>query len=329
MLRLFYRPVNPAVAIPEKPHKRSLSWHLQQFDYAWVLPWIGSLPPGLGRWASQLRARINARFSRDWAELSLGLPYITERTRVAAAELWPAMNAGQIVLERYKQTALEEWHGAMLQKKQLDALPLDLSNLKQMLAKKERQRGLVVLTAHFDSFIVGMLGLGLCGQKTWVTTSNVYKNALVHPAVQTFFDQKYLAGNAFLNSGQFTHVETSTRNLMKALARGETLAVVADAPASPDGSGVWLDWLGRPRKLADGAIRMANKTASQLCAMVCLTGQDGTVRWLCSDVYDPQLDPDAGAHCFAHLQQCILANPGRWWAAHLLNDFPIRSATHG
>jgi ribose-phosphate pyrophosphokinase len=110
---------------------------------------------------------------------------------------------------------------------------------------------LVVLTAHFDSFIVGMVGLGLCGRKTSVTTSNVYEHEQVHSAVSAFFNRKYRGAEKFLNGGKFMHVETSLRAFYKALQRKETVVVVADVPATLHGQGEWLTWFGKQRKVAN------------------------------------------------------------------------------
>ena len=294
-------------------------------DYGWILPLMARLPVPMGRWLSTGRGRLNARWGRDWAELSLGMQYIADRTAQAATQLWPAIDPGWIVRERYIQSAQEEWHSMMIQKGRLLDLDLDLSSIKVMLRQRDRHRGLLVVTAHFDSVFLGVMGLGLCGETTSVTTSNVCKNPKVHSSVQTFFDRKYRAGEHHMGGGQFMHVETSTRALMKALRRHEALVVVADAPAAANSSGLWLNWLGKERKLADGAWRMALDSGSQLCAMVCLTDDKGRVRWLCSDIHDPMTDSDSAAKCFAHLERAILAHPGHWWAAHLLNDYPSRS----
>ena len=78
----------------------------------------------------------------------------------------------------------------LIEQKRLLDLSLDLSALKKMLQQRHSDRGLVVLTAHFGSLIVGTMGLGLCGQKTSVTTSSVYKSLPVHPAVQHFLEMR-------------------------------------------------------------------------------------------------------------------------------------------
>ena len=305
--------------------KASLSWHLQALDYRFLLPLLARLPISWGRWLSKRRGILNFQLGRDWTELSVGFPYISQRTADAANLIWPQLDRKQIVRERYVRMAEEEWQSMLIEQERLLDLSLDLSALKEMLQKRHSDRGLVVLTAHFGSFIVGMMGLGLCGQKTSVTSSSVYKSLLVHPAVQQFFDKRYKAGERYLAGGGFKHVESSTITLMRALLRHETVVVVADGPAVESGNGLWVSWLGAERKLAGGGVRMAKSTGSLLCAMVCLSDDSGNVRWLCSDIYDPQTDAQSVQKCFAHLEKAIIDHPGHWWASHLLNDYPTRS----
>jgi lauroyl/myristoyl acyltransferase len=301
---------------------RSWRWRLQGPDYAWLLPLLARLPLSVGAKLSRLRGSLNARLARDWAELSLGFPYIGERTAKAGKTLWPDSDPEWLVRERYRNVAREEWHAALIQQGRLGALTLELDALRELLARRDPNRGLVVLTAHFDSFIVGMLGLGLRGVPTSVTTSNVYEDVRVHPAVRQFFDQKYRSAEQYLQGGRFLHVEHSMRALMRALSRHEAVIVVADAPATDPARGLWLPWLGECRALQEGAIRMARDTGSQLCAMVCLAQSDTRLRWLCSDLFDPQQDPECAARAFGFLDSAILAHPGRWWASHLLGDYP-------
>lgn len=309
--------------------KRKFAWHLQALDYGLALPALARLPLRWGRFLARVRGQINARHGRDWVELSQDLRYVGERTAKAFATLWPHLNTQQLVVQRYQQVACEEWHAMLIRNDRLTDLHLDLSALKTLLSQRNPDRGLVVLTAHFDSVMIGTLGLGLCGVTTNVTTSHVYDNPLVHALVRQFFDKKYHAGERYLNGGRFMHVETSSRAFFKALMRQEVVVVVADTPASERGPGLWIPWIGAQRKLNDGALRMALRTNSEMCAMVCITADDGSLHWLCSKVYDPQTDADSAAKCFAHLQTAILDHPGHWWAAHLVENYPVRNDTNG
>ena len=301
------------------------AWRWQAIDYGWLLPLLASLPYALAHKLAKWRGTVHAHLGRDWAELSVGMPYIAERTFRAAQMLWPQLDAADIVKKRYQAISREEWHANLLWRGQLDGLHCNLEALNNMLSKASPQKGLVVLTAHFDSFIVGMVGLGLCGRKTSVTTSNIYEHEKVHPAVSTFFDRKYRGAEKFLQGGKFMHVETSLRAFYRALNRKETVVVVADAPATLEGNGEWLPWFGQTRKVANGGFRMAKETDSLICAMLCVTSDEGEVSWLCSDVFDPDTDPHAAENLFAFFETCILAHPGKWWASHLFPDYPIQS----
>jgi lauroyl/myristoyl acyltransferase len=229
------------------------------------------------------------------------------------------------VEKRYQAISIEEWHGNILARGSLRGLHCNLDSLQHMLSKASPQKGLVVLTAHFDSFIVGMVGLGLCGRKTSVTTSNIYEHEQVHPAVGAFFERKYRGAETFLNGGKFMHVEASLRAYYRALQRKEAVVVVADAPAPLEGNGEWLKWFGQTRKVANGGFRMTQETDSLICAMLSLTNDAGEVTWLCSEVLDPEKSPDFAQTLFDFLEKCILAHPGKWWASHLLQDYPIHS----
>jgi lauroyl/myristoyl acyltransferase len=302
------------------------AWRWQAVDYALILPLLALLPYALAQRLAKLRGAWHARLGRDWAELSVGLRYIADRTAKAAQVLWPQVALHEVVRLRYETVSREEWQGQRLSAHQLSGLNPDLSALKNMLMHASPDRGLVVLTAHFDSFIVGMVGLGLCGRQTSITTSNVYEHAQVHPAVKAFFDRKYRGAEHFLKGGLFMHVETSLRALYKRLRHHQTVVVVADVPATEQGNGTWLPFLKQERKVANGGFRMAQETNSLICAMLCVTQDNGDVSWICSNVYDPLMEPDTETKLFAIFEQHILAHPGKWWAAHLLQDFPTRSA---
>jgi len=307
-----------------------LRW--QSIDYTFLLSLMARLPLAFGQTLSNWRGALNGCLNRDWAELALGSPYIAKRTVLAAKQLWPELSASQAIRLRYQSVSKEEWHGAILSQAKPAALRqmnLDLSALKAMLKQASPGKGLVVLTAHFDSVTLGVVGLGLCGRITSVTTSNVYENDLVNQSVRDFFNRKYRGAEVFLNGGKFMHVETSLRALYLALRRHETVVVVADAPAlsqTRNSSGIWVPWFGHMRKVADGGLRMAQETDSLICAMVCVTDSQGGVRWLCSDVLDPRSTPKFETQLFQFMERCILQHPGKWWASHLLQDFPIQDS---
>lgn len=304
---------------------RRLDRALQGPDYDLVLPALARLPLPLAYRLARWRGHLNAWLHRDWAELALGMSYIGQRTAQAAVEVWPDERPAAMARERYATSSREELDACLMRNGRLGELQLELGAVQALLSRHPRDRGLVVLTAHFDSFILGMLGLGLCGLTTHVMTSSVVEDPRVHPAVRNFFAAKYRAAEAHLQGGRFMHVESSARAFYRALRRNEAVVVVADAPASAEGPGLWLPWFGRERKLADGAWRLATETGSMMCALLCVHEPGPRVRWLCAPLMDPALEGEQGyARLFAFMEEVIRAYPGRWWGAHLLQDCPAR-----
>ena len=136
------------------------AWRWQAVDYGWLLPLMAKLPYTLAHTLAMWRGAVHAKLGRDWAELSVGIRYVAERTRNTAQLLWPTCDADDVVTKRYQFISREEWHASMLAQGTLQGLNCKLDTLQDMLSKASPNKGLVVLTAHFDSFIVGMVGLG-------------------------------------------------------------------------------------------------------------------------------------------------------------------------
>jgi lauroyl/myristoyl acyltransferase len=304
-------------------------------DYGLMLPAIGRLPFRLGQQLARRRGLFNARKGRDWAELAIGQPYIAQRTQHAYSQIWPDMDVGELVKQRYATTSMEELEALWITTGRFLHRTLDLEPVRHLLAQRPAGRGLVVLTAHFDSFILGMLGLGLCGATTHVMTSAVVEDERVPAALQGHFARKYREAGRYLSGGGFWHVETAGRRFHRALQRGEVVVVVADAPAAgADAPGVWVPWFGAERRLAEGALRLARSTRSAMAALLTVGAGSDTQHWLCHGPLDPWALPSEAPYSgeteyqalFGFMERVIRAHPGSWWGAHLLHDCPVRVA---
>jgi lauroyl/myristoyl acyltransferase len=302
-------------------------------DYGLVLPSISRLPFPLGQRLARSRGLMNASQGRDWAELATGQSYIAQRTRHAYSQIWPDMDADELVKQRYATASLEELEALWIANGRFAHRKLDLEPVRDLLSQRPPGRGLVVLTAHFDSFILGMLGLGLCGATTHVMTSAVVEDERVPPAVQAHFARKYREAGRYLKGGGFWHVETAGRRFHRALQRGEVVVVVADAPAAgPDAPGVWVPWFGAERRLAEGALRLARSTRSAMAALLTVGAGGDAQHWLCHGPLNPWGLPNEAANSgeaeyralFGFMEGVIRAHPGRWWGAHLLHNCPVR-----
>ena len=83
------------------------AWRWQAIDYGWLLPLLARLPYALAHKLAKWRGTVHAHLGRDWAELSVGMPYIAERTSKAANLLWPQLDA-QVVCRTSRG---RHWHG--------------------------------------------------------------------------------------------------------------------------------------------------------------------------------------------------------------------------
>lgn len=300
-------------------------------DYGALLPLLARLPLPLAYALSARRGRWHARGQRDWVELALGFPYIGERTGNALRELAPAADPAAIdalVTERYRTTAREELEGQLAIDGRLDRLQFDLRAVQALQAARTPGRGLVVVLAHFDNLFIALVGLARAGATVSLMTSPIQQDPRVHPRLRRFFREKYRRYEEQMNGGRLLETSSAARAaFLAALARGEAVAVVSDTPASPDGPGSWMPWFGRMRKLPNSALRMALDTGSEMVALLCDSDRRGRFVWHCSPLADPcgQADGGAAAYAglFAFLEPRIRQDPGKWWSAHLLQDFAV------
>lgn len=313
---------------------------LQVVDYGLLLPLMARLPLAWAYGLSDLRGRWHARDGRDWAEMALGFTYIAERTAQAYREIHPEADEASIqkwVTERYQTVAREELDGALAIAGRVDELNVDLTPIRQALAQREAGRGLVVTMSHHDSFFMAMLALARCGVRAHLMISDVVFDERVHPTLRAFTKAKYDTYVSLMNGGRFLPASAATRNFFHdELLAGHVLLVVTDTPAEKQAhKGTWVSWLGKRRKMADGALRMAIATGSQMMAMRVRHERPGVQTWSSSAVVDPQefngLMPDAQREAVygplvLFMEEAIRADTGRWSAAHLLGDFECSEA---
>lgn len=304
-------------------------------EYGWLLPWMAKLPLQWAYRFSDWRGRCNARHARDWTELALEMAYVGERSAQAYRFICPECTESEIrslVTQRYQAVAREELDGALTIAGRLDEIEMDAAPLHNVLAQRAAGRGLVVVMSHHDSFFMAMMLLASTGCVAHLMISDIVFDDRVHPRLRAFTRKKYDAFVARLNGGQFLSASAKNHAFFKAaLRRGEVLMVVTDTPADrADEKGTWVSWLGKRRKMADGAVRIALETDSQLLAMHTRHERAGLQRWTSSALVDPrdfsalqgvQLREAVFAPLVQFLENVVRKDPGRWSAAHLLGEF--------
>ena len=329
--------MNSFWALIARVKKGRWRYQLQYFDQGWVLPLVARLPLRLVYMLAKWRGAFNAYFSRDWAELAVGFPYVGERSANAFREIFPLATESEIrkmVFRRYQTTSREDADSWLAIHGRLDELKMDLGPIRQALGMRLPGRGLVVVMSHYDSLFLGLVGIVRCDTAVYLMTSDIVLDPRVHPTVRNFFTLKYKRYQAQMGGGEFLPAGAYARDsFYEVLRMGGIVAVVSETPASPaSDKGTWVQWLGKRRKMADSALRMAIDTNSQIVAMRNFHTRPGHIAWEWSEMLDPKvyLDPSQQkvreqiyAQIFSFLEAGIRRDPGRWWAAHLLEDFIV------
>lgn len=298
---------------------------LHRADFGWFLPAMAKLPLPLGYALSNLRGRINAASGRDWRSVALGFRHIRRQSLLAYDLLPGAPTPAQKqrwCQQRFEVEARDEFEAQLVAARRLGELRCDFSpsDTPQLLAK--HPRGLVLLTPHFDSFYLGIALLAQAsGARVNSMSSAVSHDARVDAAVSRHFERKYRGLEHYLHGGKVPDMESGLRPFYRMLERGETLVVLGDAPVLPNGVAMTVDFLGARRALAGGALRLAQRSGSDLGAFVCRHLGPGRYRLEMGPI-GPANDAQTLAQTYRFLSEHILAQPGLWWAADLLPAMP-------
>jgi len=101
---------------------------------------------------------------------------------------------------------------------------------------------------------------------------------------------------------------------------GRSAVVLVDAPALKKEEGLLLEFLGKPRYMAPGAVRLAEFTGAPLGAFLCIRVAADHYRLIVHPPITPGPGgyPAAAQQLYGFMSQHIMQQPGRWWAADLL-----------
>jgi lauroyl/myristoyl acyltransferase len=295
------------------------------------LPLAARLPPSLGRYFAKMMGHLCARLDLDWRTLGLREHFVANRTRLAFQDISPGLDDGQtarLVRMRFENSVHEELEGHWLGMQWAGRFQCDFMGLDAIRDQMTRGQGIVLLTLHFDATLMGVAHMGLAGLKLNLMTSDVVEDARVLPVVQRYFHRKYAGIESSLNGGRALHVESHLKSFYRALRAGEGVVILGDAHALELDKGIVVDFLGRRRAIAVGAMRMAEKTGAPMAAFVCLRDANGGYRV----VFSPVLWSQNGSHqenikvLYSFLGAHISSQPERWWAADLLPGFIVVDA---
>ncbi len=304
---------------------RGVRW-LHRVDFGWCLPWLARLPLPLAYVLAGWRGRLNALTGRDWRSVALGFRHIRRQSLAGYALLPGSPSAAQTQRwcgQRFATEARDEFEAQLVAAKRLHQLRCDWVPADAAQQCADKGRGLVLLTPHFDSFYLGIALLAQAsGRRFNSMSSAVARDPRVEPKVSQHFARKYRGLEHYLNGGQVLDMEVGLRPFYRMLERHEALVVLADAPVLPNGAPMTVDFLGGARVIAGGALRLAQRTHSDLGGFVCRMVAPGRYRLeLCP--IGPANDPATVARIYQFLTMHIMAEPGLWWAADMLPNMPL------
>jgi lauroyl/myristoyl acyltransferase len=294
---------------------------MQAVDYNIVLPALTGMPPVLGGEFSKLRGILHGTLDYEWRSAALGLRFVREKTYQSMQSLMPGAgkrNWMLATLRRFAHDSRVEWQNGLFGREVMEiiARKSNVEHLEDLLRIENQGRGLVMFSCHFDSFMMGMVLLGMNGLHTNVITSAVIEDERVHPAVRRFYARYYKAMELH-TGGKLIHKEVDLPYFEQALERGETVVNMGDIPGNK--SNVLVNFLGRRFKVPLGLWHMARRTNSALGAFVCLYESPGRYRVACL----PPRDVDSSSPLesmrpiYAFLEKWIRKLPHRWTAADL------------
>jgi len=301
---------------------------IQNFDYGFLLPAMAKTPFFVGERLAKIRGIFNFFFDYDWRSAALRHRFVRSRTYQAMSMLSPGsgrLGCMVATIHRFIHYSREEWEACLLAGKYMQTIfrQSTFKGLDKLLEYQRDGRGLVLLTCHFDSFVMGIVLLGMAGLRINAVSSSVVEDPRVHPSVQKFYYDKYRNMEKFMNGGKVVHFEKNLRFFYKALERGEVVVILADLPAGSMKTEVIVPFLGGTRRMAPGAWRMAKKTDSALGAFVCLHDAPDSYRVLSYLAgYQRPADPvRVMTPLYKFLDQQIRLHPERWWASELLLNY--------
>lgn len=297
---------------------------LQTLDYDWLLPLAARLPMPLGYRLAAWRGLFNARLGRDWRSVALRTRHVARNSSQALRELLPAADEQQLaglLKERFVTDGREEFEGCLIAAGRAAGLRHAVVPAGFAAACRERARGLVLLTPHYDSFTLGIVLLGLAGARINAMSSAITADPRVAPGVSRHFTRKYRGMEKMMNGGRILDQESGLKPFYRMLNNGECLVIIADLPPGAHGAELETPFLGARRRLAGGALRLAVKTGSDIGAFVCRY-QAGAGYLVQGSPIVPSTDPGAVDQVYGFLSREIMASPGRWLAADMLPRMP-------
>ncbi|MBF0235716.1 MAG: hypothetical protein HQK65_22175 [Desulfamplus sp.] len=268
------------------------------------------------------RGILQYLFDYDWRSNSLNLRYVRVRV-MEVMKAFSSMRPFVGTLKRFLNNSLEEWQSCLFRhKKKMRAISdlchiEHLNDFKRVAAEK---RGVVMVSAHFDSFCMGMVLIGMKGLRVHCINTSGLEDSRIDPVIRSYFKTKYRYMESLMN-GKMPHHEDGMEFFYEKLNKGEMVVLMGDIPGSK--STIFIDFLGKKFRLPLGAWYMAKKTNSLLGAYITLRLPGGRYHTVSIPPYTP--DPDDPVKSmmpiYKFLESWIKSYPEKWVASDLLQGY--------
>lgn len=303
-------------------YKSRLIRCIDYVDYRFLLPSLYYLPVRMSERLVQWRGLIRYALDMDWRSVAVGHPHIKRDTEKALKFLCGEhVYNRKMVLERFIHQSREEMEAIFYRGKENWPRKVIFENFDSFLSIREQKRGLVLLSAHYDSCIAGITFFGNKGFTVNIFFDDIVYDPQVPQYMQRFFRTKYKNIEKYLNGGIFIS-KNNLKDIYSRLSKGEIFIVVSDVLNQPQG--IKVQFMNKECTAPYGALKIPLKTNSYLGAFITLWEGNGVYRTICatpallSEAEDP-VEVVRGYYRF--LTDIVLKAPERWWASDKLLEY--------
>ena len=321
------RRLRQSLAPSTRPFAPWLPRLVARVDYGLALPLLARLPRGLSLPLARLRGRVNWWFDFDWRTLSLGHRYVKMATlqgMEAVGQLRsPPADARQVELlarQRYACAAREEVDSWRLPRLDFGRLHCEIIGLEHLQQARRDGQGVVLAKAHYDALYIA---LGILARQEGLVVNlmgtRVIFDPRIPPPIRRHYERKAQSLNQVLSPGRLAFFEDGMSFFVRALRRGEIVAMASDGTSTSPERAHPVDFLGRRLRMASGLEFLARATDSPIAFFTCreLSGQRFQI------VISKPLRLEEGGLQAAYdaMQQALLQAPGAWWGADQYRDY--------
>lgn len=297
-------------------YKLRLYLIVEYLDFKLFLRLLRRLPVELAEGLSCVRGYVRYILDLDWKSTCLGYPFMRDRTGQALVSIFgiERVNAERLVISRFIHQSREEYE-AMMFSFRGKAWPKKtvFDNLEPIQQLQQINKGIVFLTAHFDSSIAGSTFIGDLGYNVNIFYDDIVFDRRVKTFIQEFFREKYSGMQSHFNSGIFISAR-DLRSIYRRLKHGEIFIWLSDVMNT--GNKIVVSFLGHEFYANNGPLRVAMKTDSALSAYI--------TEWLGKGEYKTTFmtpvmpnslsNPEKALQdCYDFMSQFITKAPERWW----------------